>query len=281
MSKTVVVGEITPYNENIINEIKAGYNKAFIRTVKGMKELYTLNNSPPPILGLKYLVVMDVETWSKSANSLLDKIDNIPDNNYVDILVRLKIKGPNELVTTSKLINLDRTRYSDFKKYIAKDLGIQEETANFVVKKIGVSLPVYNLYRYKLLDAKPLDKKVINNIIKIKKGKPLLEILEGIVNKSDAAYKDYMRSVYPEPWFREYFIKELDKVIELKIQLRNRQRSAHNLREDDKVRKYYSMVNNTNITNCFLLRQLLLQYKKGGVERYYITDIKTFIVNER
>ena len=281
MSKTVVVGEITPYNENIINEIKAGYNKAFIRTVKGMKELYTLNNSPPPILGLKYLVVMDVETWSKSANSLLDKIDNIPDNNYVDILVRLKIKGPNELVTTSRLINLDRTRYSDFKKYIAKDLGIQEETANFVVKKIGVSLPVYNLYRYKLLDAKPLDKKVINNIIKIKKGKPLLEILEGIVNKSDAAYKDYMRSVYPEPWFREYFIKELDKVIELKIQLRNRQRSAHNLREDDKVRKYYSMVNNTNITNCFLLRQLLLQYKKGGVERYYITDIKTFIVNER
>lgn len=281
MSKTVVVGEITPYNENIINEIKAGYNKAFIRTVKGMKELYTLNNSPPPILGLKYLVVMDVETWSKSANSLLDKIDNIPDNNYVDILVRLKIKGPNELVTTSKLINLDRTRYSDFKRYIAKDLGIQEETANFVVKKIGVSLPVYNLYRYKLLDAKPLDKKVINNIIKIKKGKPLLEILEGIVNKSDAAYKDYMRSVYPEPWFREYFIKELDKVIELKIQLRNRQRSAHNLREDDKVRKYYSMVNNTNITNCFLLRQLLLQYKKGGVERYYITDIKTFIVNER
>ncbi len=281
MSKTVVVGEITPYNENIINEIKAGYNKAFIRTVKGMKELYTLNNSPPPILGLKYLVVMDVETWSKSANSLLDKIDNIPDNNYVDILVRLKIKGPNELVTTSKLINLDRTRYSDFKKYIAKDLGIQEETANFVVKKIGVSLPVYNLYRYKLLDAKPLDKKVINNIIKIKKGKPLLEILEGIVNKSDAAYKDYMRSVYPEPWFREYFIKELDKVIELKIQLRNRQRSVHNLREDDKVRKYYSMVNNTNITNCFLLRQLLLQYKKGGVERYYITDIKTFIVNER
>ena len=281
MSKTVVVGEITPYNENIINEIKAGYNKAFIRTVKGMKELYTLNNSPPPILGLKYLVVMDVETWSKSANSLLDKIDNIPDNNYVDILVRLKIKGPNELVTTSKLINLDRTRYSDFKKYIAKDLGIQEETANFVVKKIGVSLPVYNLYRYKLLDAKPLDKKVINNIIKIKKGKPLLEILEGIVNKSDAAYKDYMRSVYPEPWFREYFIKELDKVIELKIQLRNRQRSAHNLREDDKVRKYYSMVNNTNITNCFLLRQLLLQYKQGGVERYYITDIKTFIVNER
>lgn len=281
MSKTVVVGEITPYNENIINEIKAGYNKAFIRTVKGMKELYTLNNSPPPILGLKYLVVMDVETWSKSANSLLDKIDNIPDNNYVDILVRLKIKGPNELVTTSRLINLDRTRYSDFKKYIAKDLGIQEETANFVVKKIGVSLPVYNLYRYKLLDAKPLDKKVINNIIKIKKGKPLLEILEGIVNKSDAAYKDYMRSVYPEPWFREYFIKELDKVIELKIQLRNRQRSAHNLREDDKVRKYYSMVNNTNITNCFLLRQLLLQYKQGGVERYYITDIKTFIVNER
>ena len=281
MSKTVVVGEITPYNENIINEIKAGYNKAFIRTVKGMKELYTLNNSPPPILGLKYLVVMDVETWSKSANSLLDKIDNIPDNNYVDILVRLKIKGPNELVTTSKLINLDRTRYSDFKRYIAKDLGIQEETANFVVKKIGVSLPVYNLYRYKLLDAKPLDKKVINNIIKIKKGKPLLEILEGIVNKSDAAYKDYMRSVYPEPWFREYFIKELDKVIELKIQLRNRQRSAHNLREDDKVRKYYSMVNNTNITNCFLLRQLLLQYKQGGVERYYITDIKTFIVNER
>ena len=281
MSKTVVVGEITPYNENIINEIKAGYNKAFIRTVKGMKELYTLNNSPPPILGLKYLVVMDVETWSKSANSLLDKIDNIPDNNYVDILVRLKIKGPNELVTTSKLINLDRTRYSDFKKYVAKDLGIQEETANFVVKKIGVSLPVYNLYRYKLLDAKPLDKKVISNIIKIKKGKPLLEILEGIVNKSDAAYKDYMRSVYPEPWFREYFIKELDKVIELKIQLRNRQRSAHNLREDDKVRKYYSMVNNTNITNCFLLRQLLLQYKQGGVERYYITDIKTFIVNER
>ena len=281
MSKTVVVGEITPYNENIINEIKAGYNKAFIRTVKGMKELYTLNNSPPPILGLKYLVVMDVETWSKSANSLLDKIDNIPDNNYVDILVRLKIKGPNELVTTSRLINLDRTRYSDFKKYIAKDLGIQEETANFVVKKIGVSLPVYNLYRYKLLDAKPLDKKVINNIIKIKKGKPLLEILEGIVNKGDAAYKDYMRSVYPEPWFREYFIKELDKVIELKIQLRNRQRSAHNLREDDKVRKYYSMVNNTNITNCFLLRQLLLQYKQGGVERYYITDIKTFIVNER
>lgn len=281
MSKTVVVGEITPYNENIINEIKAGYNKAFIRTVKGMKELYTLNNSPPPILGLKYLVVMDVETWSKSANSLLDKIDNIPDNNYVDILVRLKIKGPNELVTTSKLINLDRTRYSDFKKYIAKDLGIQEETANFVVKKIGVSLPVYNLYRYKLLDAKPLDKKVINNIIKIKKGKPLLEILEGIVNKSDAAYKDYMRSVYPEPWFREYFIKELDKVIELKIQLRNRQRSVHNLREDDKVRKYYGMVNNTNITNCFLLRQLLLQYKKGGIERYYITDIKTFIVNER
>ena len=281
MSKTVVVGEITPYNENIINEIKAGYNKAFIRTVKGMKELYTLNNSPPPILGLKYLVVMDVETWSKSANSLLDKIDNIPDNNYVDILVRLKIKGPNELVTTSRLINLDRTRYSDFKKYIAKDLGIQEETANFVVKKIGVSLPVYNLYRYKLLDAKPLDKKDINNIIKIKKGKPLLEILEGIVNKSDAAYKDYMRSVYPEPWFREYFIKELDKVIELKIQLRNRQRSAHNLREDDKVRKYYSMVNNTNITNCFLLRQLLLQYKQGGVERYYITDIKTFIVNER
>ena len=281
MSKTVVVGEITPYNENIINEIKAGYNKAFIRTVKGMKELYTLNNSPPPILGLKYLVVMDVETWSKSANSLLDKIDNIPDNNYVDILVRLKIKGPTELVTTSKLINLDRTRYSDFKKYIAKDLGIQEETANFVVKKIGVSLPVYNLYRYKLLDAKPLDKKVINNIIKIKKGKPLLEILEGIVNKSDAAYKDYMRSVYPEPWFREYFIKELDKVIELKIQLRNRQRSAHNLREDDKVRKYYSMVNNTNITNCFLLRQLLLQYKQGGVERYYIIDIKTFIVNER
>ena len=281
MSKTVVVGEITTYNENIINEIKAGYNKAFIRTVKGMKELYTLNSSPPPILGLKYLVVMDVETWSKSANSLLDKIDNIPDNNYVDILVRLKIKGPTELVTTSKLINLDRTRYSDFKKYIARDLGIQEETANFVVKKIGVSLPVYNLYRYKLLDAKPLDKKVINNIIKIKKGKPLLEILEGIVNKSDAAYKDYMRSVYPEPWFREYFIKELDKVIELKIQLRNRQRSAHNLREDDKVRKYYSMVNNTNITNCFLLRQLLLQYKKGGVERYYITDIKTFIVNER
>lgn len=281
MSKTVVVGEITPYNENIINEIKAGYNKAFIRTVKGMKELYTLNSSPPPILGLKYLVVMDVETWSKSANSLLDKIDNIPDNNYVDILVRLKIKGPNELVTTSKLINLDRTRYSDFKKYIAKDLGIQEETANFVVKKIGVSLPVYNLYRYKLLDAKPLDKKVINNIIKIKKGKPLLEILEGIVNKSDAAYKDYMRSVYPEPWFREYFIKELDKVIELKIQLRNRQRSVHNLREDDKVRKYYGMVNNTNITNCFLLRQLLLQYKKGGIERYYITDIKTFIVNER
>ena len=281
MSKTVVVGEITPYNENIINEIKAGYNKAFIRTVKGMKELYTLNSLPPPILGLKYLVVMDVETWSKSANSLLDKIDNIPDNNYVDILVRLKIKGPNELVTTSKLINLDKTRYSDFKKYIAKDLGIQEETANFVVKKIGVSLPVYNLYRYKLLDAKPLDKKVINNIIKIKKGKPLLEILEGIVNKSDAAYKDYMRSVYPEPWFREYFIKELDKVIELKIQLRNRQRSAHNLREDDKVRKYYSMVNNTNITNCFLLRQLLLQYKQGGVERYYITDIKTFIVNER
>ncbi len=281
MSKTVVVGEITPYNENIINEIKAGYNKAFIRTVKGMKELYTLNNSPPPILGLKYLVVMDVETWSKSANSLLDKIDNIPDNNYVDILVRLKIKGPNELVTTSKLINLDRTRYSDFKKYVAKDLGIQEETANFVVKKIGVSLPVYNLYRYKLLDAKPLDKKVISNIIKIKKGKPLLEILEGIVNKSDAAYKDYMRSVYPEPWFREYFIKELDKVIELKIQLRNRQRSAHNLREDDKVRKYYSIVNNTNITNCFLLRQLLLQYKQGGVERYYVTDIKTFIVNER
>lgn len=281
MSKTVVVGEITPYNENIINEIKAGYNKAFIRTVKGMKELYTLNNSPPPILGLKYLVVMDVETWSKSANSLLDKIDNIPDNNYVDILVRLKIKGPTELVTTSKLINLDRTRYSDFKKYIARDLGIQEETANFVVKKIGVSLPVYNLYRYKLLDAKPLDKKVINNIIKIKKGKPLLEILEGIVNKSDVAYKDYMRSVYPEPWFREYFIKELDKVIELKIQLRNRQRSVHNLREDDKVRKYYGMVNNTNITNCFLLRQLLLQYKKGGIERYYITDIKTFIVNER
>lgn len=281
MSKTVVVGEITPYNENIINEIKAGYNKAFIRTVKGMKELYTLNSSPPPILGLKYLVVMDVETWSKSANSLLDKIDNIPDNNYVDILVRLKIKGPNELVTTSKLINLDRTRYSDFKKYIAKDLGIQEETADFVVKKIGVSLPVYNLYRYKLLDAKPLDKKVINNIIKIKKGKPLLEILEGIVNRSDAAYKDYMRSVYPEPWFREYFIKELDKVIELKIQLRNRQRSVHNLREDDKVRKYYRIVNNTNITNCFLLRQLLLQYKKGGVERYYITDIKTFIVNER
>ena len=281
MSKTVVVGEITPYNENIINEIKAGYNKAFIRTVKGLKELYTLNSSPPPILGLKYLVVMDVETWSKSANSLLDKIDNIPDNNYVDILVRLKIKGPTELVTTSKLINLDRTRYSDFKKYIAKDLGIQEETANFVVKKIGVSLPVYNLYRYKLLDAKPLDKKVINNIIKIKKGKPLLEILEGIVNKSDAAYKDYMRSVYPEPWFREYFIKELDKVIELKIQLRNRQRSVHNLREDDKVRKYYGMVNNTNITNCFLLRQLLLQYKQGGVERYYITDIKTFIVNER
>lgn len=281
MSKTVVVGEITPYNENIINEIKAGYNKAFIRTVKGMKDLYTLNSSPPPILGLKYLVVMDVETWSKSANSLLDKIDNIPDNNYVDILIRLKIKGPNELVTTSKLINLDRTRYSDFKKYIAKDLGIQEETANFVVKKIGVSLPVYNLYRYKLLDAKPLDKKVINNIIKIKKGKPLLEILEGIVNKSDAAYKDYMRSVYPEPWFREYFIKELDKVIELKIQLRNRQRTVHNLREDDKVRKYYGMVNNTNITNCFLLRQLLLQYKKGGVERYYITDIKTFIVNER
>ena len=281
MSKTVVVGEITPYNENIINEIKAGYNKAFIRTVKGMKELYTLNSSPPPILGLKYLVVMDVETWSKSANSLLDKIDNIPDNNYVDILVRLKIKGPNELVTTSKLINLDRTRYSDFKKYIARDLGIQEETADFVVKKIGVSLPVYNLYRYKLLDAKPLDKKVINNIIKIKKGKPLLEILEGIVNRSDAAYKDYMRSVYPEPWFREYFIKELDKVIELKIQLRNRQRSVHNLREDDKVRKYYRIVNNTNITNCFLLRQLLLQYKKGGVERYYITDIKTFIVNER
>ena len=279
MSRTVIVGDITDYNIYVIQELRSKYNKAFIRTVKNIKELEKLNNSPPPILGMKYLLEMDIETFSKSANNLLDKIDGMKNNPYVDILIRLKIKGPVEIITQCKIINLNKTKFIDFKRYIMKDLEISEELAKIVVNKIGLSLQAYNLYRYKLMEVKPLDKKKIDTIIKYKKSKPLLEVLEGILMKQSRAYRSYQNSVYPEAWFRDFFIDELTEIIDLKIQIRNRQKGISDIRSNDKTRKYGNIVSNVPITNCFLLRQLLLQYKQGGIERYFMVNIEEFMMH--
>ena len=279
--KTVVIGDITTYNKHVIDNIKGEYNQAFIRNVKGYRELEGMNNLPPPILGYKYLLVLDYETNTKGANQLLDKIESLKDNAYVDILIRLFIKGPADIVTKCRLINLSRTRYSDFAEYVAKDLDVSISLANTIVKCIGVNLPTYEMYRYELEDAKPLTETIIRKVIKYKRVRPLHETLYGLLNREPKAYREFRKSPYSESWLSEHFVKELNKILKLKIQLRNRDKDMYAIRKNDSTRKYSDIVLNIPISECAMMRNMLTENKVGGIDRYYLTtNIEDYILRK-
>ncbi len=294
--KTIICGEIFPYNVYHLENIQKDYNQVFIKHLKSFREVAEFMNLPPAIMGKSILGIFETEGFIGYINSVLSKVENIPDKPYLHLVVRFKIKGQKaDLLTTLNLIDLDKIRNKDFCKYISESTNLPPHLSQIVVNRIGLNLPVFSIYQQELQEIsrqiisrkfnseteseseKILFKKLLKENVPYKKSISLHKVLYGILLRNKSAYRELDRSPYAKTWLDDFFKKELKRIIDLKIKYKNGELSMQKITSSDKLKKYGAFVKDIPMADVELLKLLLSRYKHSGIDLYFAISMKDYL----
>ena len=141
----LILGRLDEHNRYHISEIEKNYIPMFTRSYPSIGGLLVdTNNIRKPILGGKILMKTYLKMKTKDLPGFIRKIEHLSNNQNFDILIIIETVGlitveNSEDTPNIRIINLLKSTYEDFVKYVTDRVPIDEKGVKAVIKAIGFS----------------------------------------------------------------------------------------------------------------------------------------------
>lgn len=282
----ILIGKTDDSLNSIIEESKhpyAPFTKNFIELGPYFE---WAEKSKKPLLRDKWLVQIHLR---RSYNDFIDLIDVIKKSSQDHIVVFLVVDPKDKFYNLERYVdeNTKIIRTFELKRDIVESklkealIGVDEKWTDLIVatymRKIGLNLLFLPevLNNLNEIPKEKLTKRSIEKAIPQWRVKPIHVVLKAILEKDRWILKEHYELVnrYSLSWVINYYIDLINKVIRLKRKIKDGSITYATIRNNQDLAPLLYLVRDVSINKLVLLRRLLKQDEKTGIEMYLISSI--------
>lgn len=282
----ILIGKTDDSLNSIIEESKHPY-APFIKNFIELGPYFEwAEKSKKPLLRDKWLVQIHLR---RSYNDFIDLIDVIKKSLQDHIIVFLVVDPKDKFYNLERYAdeNTKIIRTFELKRDIVESklkealIGVDEKWTDLIVatymRKIGLNLLFLPEVLNNLNDIPKdkLTKRSIEKAIPQWRVKPIHAVLKAILEKDRWILKEHYELVnrYSLSWVINYYIDLINKVIRLKRKIKDGSITYATIRNNQDLAPLLYLVRDVSINKMVLLRRLLKQDEKAGIEMYLISSI--------
>ena len=282
----ILIGKTDDSLNSIIEESKHPY-APFIKNFIELGPYFEwAEKSKKPLLRDRWLVQIHLR---RSYNDFIDLIDVIKKSLQDHIVVFLVVDPKDKFYNLERYVdeNTKIIRTFELKRDIVESklkealIGVDEKWTDLIVatymRKIGLNLLFLPevLNNLNEIPKEKLTKRSIEKAIPQWRVKPIYVVLKAILEKDRWILKEHYELVnrYSLSWVINYYIDLINKVIRLKRKIKDGSITYATIRNNQDLAPLLYLVRDVSINKLVLLRRLLKQDEKTGIEMYLISSI--------
>lgn len=282
----ILIGKTDDSLNSIIEESKHPY-APFIKNFIELGPYFEwAEKSKKPLLRDKWLVQIHLR---RSYNDFIDLIDVIKKSLQDHVVVFLVVDPKDKFYNLERYVdeNTKIIRTFELKRDIVESklkealIGVDEKWTDLIVatymRKIGLNLLFLPevLNNLNEIPKDKLTKRSIEKAIPQWRVKPIHAVLKAILEKDKWVIKEHYELVnrYSLSWVINYYIDLINKVIRLKRKIKDGSITYATIRNNQDLAPLLYLVRDVSINKLVLLRRLLKQDEKTGIEMYLISSI--------